>query len=142
MPAAGTRIAALLRAELGNWYPRAYGLARDELRYILDPADVKGPDSPSKPSASVMRLNSGIQPPDRLDTIRSQRRKIAADDRPQIVSPNDIVFVPEQVAEPADFFPWLVRRQQFGLFAELSRGLADPAEAALDRIDDEIVRRE
>uniref|UniRef100_UPI0035B1ADF2 hypothetical protein n=1 Tax=Devosia sp. TaxID=1871048 RepID=UPI0035B1ADF2 len=27
---------------------RAYGLTRDELRYILDPADVKGPDYPSE----------------------------------------------------------------------------------------------
>ena len=25
-----------------------YGLTRDELRYILDPADVKGPDYPSE----------------------------------------------------------------------------------------------
>jgi hypothetical protein len=30
---------ALLRAELDAWYARAYGLTRDELRYILDPAD-------------------------------------------------------------------------------------------------------
>ena len=33
---------AQLRAELDAWYARAYGLTRDELRYILDPADVKG----------------------------------------------------------------------------------------------------
>ncbi|WP_394199556.1 hypothetical protein [Litoreibacter albidus] len=29
-------------------FARAYGLTRDELRYILDPADVKGPDYPSE----------------------------------------------------------------------------------------------
>jgi hypothetical protein len=39
---------ALLRAELDAWYARAYGLTRDELRYVLDPADVKGPDYPSE----------------------------------------------------------------------------------------------
>jgi hypothetical protein len=39
---------ALLRAELDAWYARVYGLTRDELRYILDPADVKGPDYPSE----------------------------------------------------------------------------------------------
>ena len=39
---------ALLRAELDSFYARAYGLDRDELRYILDPADVKGPDYPSE----------------------------------------------------------------------------------------------
>lgn len=39
---------ALLRADLDAFYARAYGLSRDELRYILDPADVKGPDYPSE----------------------------------------------------------------------------------------------
>jgi hypothetical protein len=39
---------ALLRAELDAWYARAYGLTRDELRYILDPADVMGPAYPSE----------------------------------------------------------------------------------------------
>lgn len=39
---------ALLRAELDAFYARAYGLDRDDLRYILDPADVKGPDYPSE----------------------------------------------------------------------------------------------
>lgn len=39
---------AQLRAELDAWYARAYGLTRDELRYILDPADVKGADYPSE----------------------------------------------------------------------------------------------
>jgi hypothetical protein len=39
---------ALLRAELDAWYARAYGLTRDELRYILDPSDVMGPDYPSE----------------------------------------------------------------------------------------------
>ena len=39
---------AQLRAELDAFYARAYGLTRDELRYILDPADVKGPDYPSE----------------------------------------------------------------------------------------------
>jgi hypothetical protein len=39
---------AQLRAELDAWYARAYGLTRDELRYILDPGDVKGVDYPSE----------------------------------------------------------------------------------------------
>ena len=34
--------------DLDAFYGRAYGLTRDELRYILDPADVKGPDYPSE----------------------------------------------------------------------------------------------
>lgn len=47
---------AQLRAELDAYYARLYGLARDELRYILDPADAPfgkdgaplGPDYPSQ----------------------------------------------------------------------------------------------
>ena len=39
---------AALRAELDAYYARLYGLTRDELRYILDPADVIGADYPSE----------------------------------------------------------------------------------------------
>ncbi|AUT70040.1 Eco57I restriction-modification methylase domain-containing protein [Paraburkholderia hospita] len=39
---------AQLRAELDAYYARLYDLTRDELRYILDPADVMGSDYPSE----------------------------------------------------------------------------------------------
>jgi hypothetical protein len=39
---------AQLRAELDAYYARLYGLTRDELRYILDPADIMGADYPSE----------------------------------------------------------------------------------------------
>ena len=39
---------AQLRAELDAYYARLYNLTRDELRYILDPADVVGSDYPSE----------------------------------------------------------------------------------------------
>lgn len=39
---------ALLRAELDSYYAKLYSLTRDELRYILDPADVMGDDYPSE----------------------------------------------------------------------------------------------
>lgn len=39
---------ATLRAELDAYYAKLYGLTRDELRYILDPADVMGEDYPSE----------------------------------------------------------------------------------------------
>jgi hypothetical protein len=47
---------AQLRAELDAWYGRAYGLTRDELRYVLDPADVKGADYPSE-TFRVLKAN-------------------------------------------------------------------------------------
>lgn len=39
---------AVLRAELDATVARAYGLTRDELRYILDPVEVMGADYPSE----------------------------------------------------------------------------------------------
>jgi hypothetical protein len=39
---------ALLRAELDAYFAALYGLTRDELRYILDPQDVYGPDFPGE----------------------------------------------------------------------------------------------
>jgi hypothetical protein len=39
---------AQLRAELDAWYAIAYGLSREELRYVLDPKDVIGSDYPSE----------------------------------------------------------------------------------------------
>ena len=35
---------AVLRAELDAYYAKHYGFMRDELRYILDPKDVYGPN--------------------------------------------------------------------------------------------------
>lgn len=39
---------ALLRAEIEAFYARKYNLSRDELRYILDPSEVMGPEYPSE----------------------------------------------------------------------------------------------
>ncbi|MFZ9753834.1 MAG: hypothetical protein ACO3B3_09820, partial [Cyanobium sp.] len=47
---------ALLRADLDAYYAHLYGLSRDELRYILDPADLMGPDYPSE-TFRVLKTN-------------------------------------------------------------------------------------
>jgi hypothetical protein len=39
---------AKLRAELDAYYAKLYGLTREELRYLLDPADIMGEDYPSE----------------------------------------------------------------------------------------------
>lgn len=39
---------AQLRAELDAFFAKKYGLSRDELRYVLDPHDIKGVDYPSE----------------------------------------------------------------------------------------------
>ena len=39
---------AILRAELDAYYAMLYGLSRDDLVYILDPAEAMGEDYPSE----------------------------------------------------------------------------------------------
>jgi hypothetical protein len=47
---------AHIRADLDAWYALAYGLSRDELRYVLDPKEVMGADYPSE-SFRVLQKN-------------------------------------------------------------------------------------
>jgi hypothetical protein len=67
---------AQLRAELDAFYARAYGLSRDELRYVLDPADVKGPTYPSE-TFRVLKKNEIA----RFGEYRAARLVLAAYDR-------------------------------------------------------------
>jgi hypothetical protein len=67
---------ALLRAELDNWYAHAYDLSRDDLRYILDPADMFGTDYPSE-TFRVLKKNEV----NKYGEYRTQRLVLAAWDR-------------------------------------------------------------
>lgn len=67
---------AVLKAELDAWFGRAYGLTRDELNYILDPADAKGYNYPSV-TFRVLKKNE-IR---RYKEYRTRRLVLAAWDR-------------------------------------------------------------
>jgi hypothetical protein len=67
---------ALLRSELDAYYAHLYGLSRDELRYILDPADVMGSDYPSE-TFRVLKNNEIRQ----FGEYRTQRLVLEAWDR-------------------------------------------------------------
>ncbi|MUL36230.1 Eco57I restriction-modification methylase domain-containing protein [Gloeocapsopsis dulcis] len=67
---------ALLRSELDAYYAKLYGLTRDELRYILDPADVYGADFPSK-TFRVLKNNEIKQ----FGEYRTQRLVLEAWDK-------------------------------------------------------------
>lgn len=64
---------AQLRAQLDAYYARLYGLNRDELRYILDPADVMGEDYPSE-TFRVLKNNEMRE----FGEYRTQRLVLAA----------------------------------------------------------------
>jgi hypothetical protein len=66
----------VLRAELDAYYAKLYGLTRDELRYILDPADVYGEDFPSE-TFRVLKNNEVKK----YGEYRTQRLVLAAFDR-------------------------------------------------------------
>ena len=70
---------AYLHADLDAFYARAYGLSRDELRYILDPADVKGPDYPSE-TFRVLKKKEIRQ----YGEYRTRRLVLAAWDRMEV----------------------------------------------------------
>jgi hypothetical protein len=67
---------AFLRAELDAYYAHLYGLTRDEIRYILDPADVYGPDFPSE-TFRVLKNNEIKQ----FGEYRTQRLVLEAWDK-------------------------------------------------------------
>jgi hypothetical protein len=67
---------ALLRAELDAYYAKLYGLTRDELRYILDPASIHGEDYPSE-TFRVLKNNEMRQ----FGEYRTQRLVLDAWDR-------------------------------------------------------------
>ncbi|WP_016854811.1 Eco57I restriction-modification methylase domain-containing protein [Halomonas smyrnensis] len=64
-----------LRCELDAYYAHLYGLTRDELRYILDPADVMGPDYPSVTFPGLKRKEIA-----EFGEYRTQRRVLEAFD--------------------------------------------------------------
>src|SRR5690554_1512097 len=64
-----------LRCELDAYYARLYGLTRDELRYILDPAEVMGPDYPSETFRGLKRKEIA-----EFGEYRTQRRVLEAFD--------------------------------------------------------------
>jgi hypothetical protein len=67
---------ARLRAELDAFFARKYGLTRDELRYVLDPTDVKGPDYPSE-TFRILKAKEEA----RFGEYRTQQLVLAAFDR-------------------------------------------------------------
>lgn len=74
---------AQLRAELDAWYALAYGLTRDELRYVLDPKDVMGADYPSE-TFRVLQKNEIAK----YGEYRTQRLVLAAYDAQVGAAPN------------------------------------------------------
>ena len=65
-----------LRCELDAYYAYLYGLTRDELRYILDPADVMGADYPSVTFPGLKRKEIA-----EFGEYRTQQRVLAAWDK-------------------------------------------------------------
>lgn len=79
---------AVLRAELDAYYARLYSLTRDELRYILDPADVMGSDYPSE-TFRVLK-NSEIRD---FGEYRTQKLVMREFDRMALADANGDQFV-------------------------------------------------
>lgn len=92
---------AQLRAELDAYYAHLYGLTRDELRYILDPAEVMGAEYPSE-TFRVLKKNE-IQ---EFGEYRTQRLVLEAWDRLANLSsptqPFDVTYSPHGMIRSAE----------------------------------------
>lgn len=92
---------AHLRAELDAWYALAYGLTRDELRYVLDPKDVMGADYPSE-TFRVLQKNEIAK----HGEYRTQRLVLAAYDALSAAAPETAALADGQwrgtISEEAD----------------------------------------
>jgi len=98
---------ALLRAELDAYYAKLYGLSRDELRYILDPQDVYGPDFPGE-TFRVLKEKEIRQ----FGEYRTRRLVLEAWDRleasgelPKGVQGESVIEVPTRVEVPEPQHP-------------------------------------
>lgn len=92
---------AQLRAELDAYYAGLYGLTRDELRYILEPADVMGDDYPSQ-TFRVLKDNEMRA----FSEYRTQRLVLAAWDALEADT-----LTPMAVPVP-EYFPAVVYSEQ------------------------------
>ena len=92
---------AQLRAELDAYYAHLYGLTRDELRYILDPADVMGADYPSE-TFRVLKNNEMRE----FGEYQTQRLVLEAWDRLANVSSSaqllDVTYSPQGMIRSAE----------------------------------------
>lgn len=95
---------ALLRAELDAWYAHAYGLTRDELRYVLDPADVMGIDWPSE-TFRVLKTNEERE----FGEYRTRRLVLQAWDALVAGLPMPSALVAPAAASAADAFRFVGR---------------------------------
>lgn len=86
---------AVMRAELDAYYARLYDLTRDELRYILDPADVMGADYPSE-TFRVLKNNETKA----FGEYRTQRLVMREFDRMALADASGEVYVSLLVPSP------------------------------------------
>jgi len=90
---------AELRAELDAYYARLYELSRDDLRYVLDPADVIGADYPSE-TFRVLKKNEI----NAYGEYRTQRLVLHAFDRMTLADeagkPYETLLVPAPGVQP------------------------------------------
>lgn len=88
---------AVLRAELDAYYAKLYDLNRDELRYILDPADVMGEDYPSE-TFRVLKNNEIKQ----FGEYRTQRLVLREFDRMALAEAKGERYVSLLVPPPGE----------------------------------------
>lgn len=118
-----------LRAELDAFFARKYGMTRDELRYILDPVDVKGTDYPSE-TFRVLKDKEIRQ----FGEYRTRRLVLEAWDRmeaSQALETTPIVEIPSLRTLRSNVWAWrseVEPRDRLRYAAQYALWQADPAQ--------------
>lgn len=87
-----------LRAELDAYYARLYGLTRDELRYVLDPAEVMGEDYPSETFRVLKKNDIAL-----YGEYRTQRLVLHEFDRMALADASGVAYQSLLVPVPGAF---------------------------------------
>lgn len=88
---------AELRAELDAYYARLYGLTERDLRYILDPSDIYGPDFPGE-TFRVLKKNETAS----YGEYRTQRLVLEAWHRLEQCRTPAVINIEQQMQQAAD----------------------------------------
>jgi hypothetical protein len=99
-----------LRADLDAYFAKKYGLSEEELRYVLDPAKVKGSDYPSETFRGLKEKETRQFGEYRTERLVLDAWKRAVADRPSDTLPASVAVPPlEDLADGAWAWPTTVQ---------------------------------
>ena len=123
---------AQLRAELDAFFAKKYGLSEEELRYVLDPAKIKGSDYPSETFRGLKEKEFRLYNEYRTERLVLEAWQRMEANLPSLALPVSIELPPlEDLPDRAWTWPTSVQpRDRLRYAAQFGLWLMDPADDA------------